>query len=147
MLAARDGKTGQRSIGKGTQRDTFQLGQGDVGEAGRHSAGVVELRRGLADRHAETAVDQHIDLQIAFFVKPFQQQFTVARIGIPIQVAKIVTRHVFLMIRKLNPTAQLTRTALRQHLTVVDAPRDQRQVFQLLQKLGVEDRHEAQLSA
>ena len=68
-------------------------------------------------------------MQIFLFLKPFEQQLTVAGVDIPVEVAEIVAGRVFAMVGKLDSAAQLHRAALGKKLTAKHPPRHERQVF------------------
>ena len=139
-LAARQRKIGDDPVGKRDDGDAVEIGQRDVGQGRRHLPGQVELRR-LAEAHAPRAVEQEVDVQVFLFLKPLEQQVAVAGIDVPVEIAEVVARRVLAMVGELDPPAELHRPPLRQERAAKHPPRDQRQVFELLQEVGVEQRH------
>ena len=95
----------------------------------------------MAEGHAPRAVEQQVNVQVFFFLKPFEQELAVAGVDVPVEVAEVVARGVFAMVGKLDAAAELHRPPLGQKLAAEDPPRDEGQVFELLQEVGVEECH------
>ena len=58
---------------------------------------------------------------------------------VPVEVAEVVAGRVLAMVGELDAAAELHRPPLGQQLAAEDPPRDQREVLQLLQEVGVEE--------
>ena len=80
-------------------------------------------------------------MQVFLFLKPLEQELIVAGEDVPVEVAEVVAGGVFAMVGKLDPAAELHRPPLGQKLPAKDPPRDERQVFELLQEVGIEECH------
>ncbi len=80
-------------------------------------------------------------MQVFLFLKPLEQELAVPGEDVPVEVAEVVAGRVLAMVGELDPAAKLHRAALGQKLAAKDPPRDQREVFQLLQEIGVEECH------
>ncbi len=132
------GKSATMSSANATTDDAIEVGQGDVGQRGGDLPGEVELRR-LAERHAPRAVQQEVDVQVFLFLEPLQQQLVVAGVEVPVEVAEVVAGRVLAVVGELDAAAQLHRPPLGQERAAKHPPRDQRQVFELLQEVGIEE--------
>ena len=58
---------------------------------------------------------------------------------VPVEVPEVVAGRVLAVVGELDPAAELHRPPLGQELAAEDPPRDEREVFQLLQEFGVEE--------
>src|SRR5262249_10626664 len=63
-------------------------------------------------------------------------------VNVPVEVAEVVARGVLAVVGELDAAAELAGPPLRQDRAAEDASRDEREVFQLLEELGVEERHD-----
>ena len=77
-------------------------------------------------------------MQVFLFLEPLQQQLVVPGEDVPVEVAEVVARGVLAVVGELDPAAELHRPPLGQELAPEDPPRDEREVFELLQEVGVE---------
>ena len=105
--------------------DRVEVRQGDVRQGGSHLASQVELAR-LADGHALGAIEQQIDVQVFFFLEALDQQFIVAGVDIPIEVAEVFGGGVFAVFGKLNAAAKDRAASLGQKGTPEDPSHHQR---------------------
>ena len=51
-------------------------------------------------------------MQIFFFLKPFQQQFSVTGVDIPVEMAKVIARCVFTVVGEFNSATHLFCSSL-----------------------------------
>ena len=136
-FAARERKVGHDVAGEGDDGDAVEIGQRDIGQGRGHLPGKVELRR-LAKGHAPRAVEQEVDVQVFFFLKPLEQQFVETGEEVPVEVAEVVAGRVFAVIGELDAGPHLHGPPLGHERAAKHALRDQREVFELFQEIGVE---------
>ncbi len=143
-LAARERKVGDDVAGERDDRHAVEVGECDIGQRRGHLAGIVELDR-IAEGHAPRAVEQDVDVQVFLFLEPLEQELVVPGEDVPVEVAEVVARGVLAVVGELDAAAELHRPPLGQQLAPEHPARDQREVFELLQEIGVEKRHESLL--
>ena len=80
-------------------------------------------------------------MQVFLFLEPLEQELVVPGEHVPVEVAEIVAGRVLAVVGELDAAAELHRPPLGQQLAAEDPPRHQREVFQLLQEVGVEQGH------
>ena len=104
-------------------RNAIQVGQGNVSQRSGQLAGEIELvqtaaRLGQRRVHADAGVQQHVNVQVFFFLKAFEQHIAVPSVHTPVQVAKIVAVDVFAVVGKFDTAAGLFGPPLREQLTL-----------------------------
>ncbi len=80
-------------------------------------------------------------MQVFFLLEPLEQQLVVAGVDVPVEVAEVVAGGVLAVVGELDAAAELHRPPLGQERPAEDPPRDEREVFELLQEVGVEQGH------
>ena len=141
VLAAREREVAENLLRVRDDRHAIEVRQCDVRQRRRHLPREIELGW-FAKCHAARTVEQEIDVQVFLLLKPLQQQIAMPRVDVPVEMPEVVTGRVLAMVGELDPAPHLLRPPLSQQRPAKDSPRDQRQIFQLLQKTAVEE-HEA----
>jgi hypothetical protein len=64
------------------------------------------------ETHAARAVEEEIDMQVLFLLKPLKEQFAVASVDVPVEIAEVIPGGILPMLGELNPAAELHRPPL-----------------------------------
>src|SRR5262249_43060730 len=139
-LAARQPKIGNDAIGKRNDCNAIEISQCDVGERGCDLPCQIKLRR-IPKSHAPRAVQQKVNVQVFFLLKPLEQQVAMPRINVPVEIPQVIARGIFAKIRELDSRPKLQRPPLSQKRAPKHPSRHNRQVLELLQKVRIKKRH------
>ena len=80
-------------------------------------------------------------MQVFFFLEPLQEQLIVAGVEVPVEVAEVVARVVLAVVGELQTGPELHGPPLGHERAAEHPLGNQREVFQLFQEVGVEQRH------
>ena len=81
-------------------------------------------------------------MEVFFFLEPLQEQFVMAGVEVPVEVAEVVAGRVVAVVGELDPAAELLGPPLGHQAPPEDPARDQREIFDLFEEVRAEQGHE-----
>ena len=135
LFRARETTRGSRSSPNGNDRQPIQVREADVAQGRRNASRHVELRR-LGHRSAD--VEHQVDREVALFIEEPKQQPVQPLIGLPVDVAVVITGGVRTMVGEFKTASALRRQPVGAVLPGQRALGDDVQVLELLEEVVFE---------
>ena len=127
--------------GDGGEGDLVGVGEGDVGESGGESAGVVELG-GLAPPrvvHGEGGVEEDVDGEFLFLDEEAEHEGFEFGVGVPVDAAEVVALDVGAEVGEFDGGAVGGGAAFAAGVGAEELARDEGEHFEFFEEGGVEE--------